>query len=304
MAFKIASYVDQRLRRGTPPQEVVILYRIKSATRVLEAALREHRIKYKVIGGHSFYERKEVKGCLAILRLMVNGDDRMAFENCVDNCCRGVGVKTLHKIAENSANNKSSILDAAKTFSSSTSKQASVLRRFLGTIGDAKEMLAHEGLMHVAQKTAFWDKMAADKNVEADRCGNIVEMSRDVQKYMNDDSSRTLERYLQDISLITSNDEACEDSKISLMTLHACKGLEFDVVVISHVNDGIIPHENCLAIEDDEKRAKEIEEERRLLYVGMTRARKWLRMAYCDIRFNKEMEPSRFLPETGAKSVY
>lgn len=300
MAFKIASYVDRYLRKGVKPQEVAILYRIKSATRVLELALRDFRIKYKIIGGRSFYERKEVKGCLAILRLMVNSNDRMAFENCVEHCCRGVGVKTLHKIAEKSALDRSSILDAARGFSSGRSKQAAVLAHFLDTLAASKRVPAHEGLEMVARETAFWDKMASDKNVEADRCGNILEMCRDVQQYMGTENNRTLERYLQDISLITSSDESGEEKKINLMTLHASKGLEFDLVVISHLNDGILPHENSLDIEDDDEREQEIEEERRLLYVGITRARRWLRMAYCAKRFKKEMDPSRFLRQTGA----
>lgn len=302
MAENIVRFVDRRLRRGTPPSEVAILYRIKSATRVLEQALRKARIKYKIIGGRSFYERKEVKGCLSILRMMVNDDDRMAFENASELCCRGVGPKSLDKIFQHSLANRSSIIEAARVFGRGSSKQATVMRQFVSVLDAAKSVAPHQGLMDVAKKTSFWRTMGADKSVESDRCGNIMEMCRDVEKYMSEEN-KTLDRYLQDISLLSANDEEEDVAKINLMTIHACKGLEFDAVVVSHVNDGILPHQNCLEIEDQRQRAMEIEEERRLLYVAMTRARRWLLLGWCETRFGKKCDPSRFLMETGISSL-
>ena len=300
MAANTANFIARRIRGGTHPSEVAILYRIKSATRVLEQALRREGVKYKIIGGHSFYERKEVKVSMAILRMMVNPNDAMAFSKCVEFCCRGVGPKSTIKILDSASG--VGLTGAISDFCMSDNKQAKIVSRFVNLLSEAREMPPYDGLLHVAKGTSFWRSMQADKNSQEDRCGNILEMSRDVEKYMTDNPGKGLDKYLQDVSLVSSADEESDKDKINLLTIHASKGLEFEVVVISHMCDGIVPHQNALDVEDIEDRYREIEEERRLLYVAMTRAKRWLRMTYCRRRFKNEMEPSRFLSEIDLKS--
>jgi DNA helicase-2/ATP-dependent DNA helicase PcrA len=295
MAAMISSFVRTRISSGTPPSEIAILYRIKSATRVLELALREDGVKYKVIGGRSFYERKEVKTCLSILRMLSNEGDAIAFDRCVEFCCRGVGGKTVSKVLAQVGSE--GVMQAARSYSRGKSRTAAGLRGLVEALDSARSMPPGEALMHVAQKTAFWSKMASDRNVQEDRCGNIAEVARDVERYVAQGQGYTLDRYIQDVSLMASEDEESDGESVNLMTIHASKGLEFDVVVVSHVNDGILPHRNSLGIHDSERREREIEEERRLLYVAMTRARKHLRLACCRLCFKRAYMPSRFLDD-------
>lgn len=307
MADRIARDLQSRLSAGTIGNECVVLYRTNYASRVLEGALKNLRIRYRVIGGTSFWDRKEVKNCLALLKLMANRNDVMAFEVACEACCKGVGEKSLSVISDISKDDGSGILAAARKFSAGGSQAGKAISPFLDAFEKAcSSPLPGQALIDIAKETAMWKRLEDDSTQTNDRCGNVLEMARDVDDYVSVNGN-SLSGYLQNILLATDADESEDDKDVvRLMTLHRCKGLEFDAVFISHCNEGMIPH-GRLALEatDKDEYERAVEEERRLLYVGMTRARKFLSLYYSrskvDARSRKPVATphSRFLPETG-----
>jgi len=311
MAAEIAQRVVQQIASGTLPKEVVVLYRTNYASRVLEQALRDQHVKYKIIGGLSFWQRKEIKAAISILKLKCNHGDRMAFEKSVEMCCRGVGEKAIGAINEMAQTRNLSIFEAAKQFSTGKIASARSLTPFIKAFDSSYNLLPGQGLIQLAQSTAFWDRIEIDSTDTNDRCGNVLEIARDVDDYCSKDN-HTLAGYLQNLSLIQAGDEDEDDSGlVKLMTLHGCKGLEFDAVFISHCIAELLPHSRAIQeATNDEERKSATEEERRLLYVGMTRARKRLSLFFCeskmDARFReaKQTFPSPFLFETGIPFKY
>jgi DNA helicase-2/ATP-dependent DNA helicase PcrA len=298
MAIKIAEDVSNRLSKGAKPSEIAVLYRTNYASKTIEEAFRAMGIKYVVVGGLSFWHRKEVKACLHILRLLCNQNDRISFEECCEACCRGVGPRTLALVVDQAVALKTTVMKSAREFCAGTSAGAKAMKPFMDAYLKARMMPPSEGLMHIAKSTAFWEKMAEQSTSNNDRCENILEVAGDVARHFENPGA-TLESYVHSVSLLSSADEDGEDGAVRLMTLHACKGLEFDFVYVSHVNDGVVPHARCIGVEDAAERARQIEEERRLLYVGMTRARKALALAFFWNRLGAPAFPSRFLHETG-----
>jgi DNA helicase-2/ATP-dependent DNA helicase PcrA len=167
-----------------------------------------------------------------------------------------------------------------------------------------------KALLKISQATAFWQRMQAESTDTNDRNENLTEMAMDVDDYCSKKANNTLAGYLQNISLLTSEDDADDDKSIKLMTLHGCKGLEFDSVFISHCNEGVLPHAR---IAEEAKSPAEyeqaVEEERRLLYVGMTRAKKSLTLCFANFKIDarsrkpRPVFPSKFLYETGIHSL-
>jgi DNA helicase II / ATP-dependent DNA helicase PcrA len=297
MALWIAKEARALILQGVPPSQIAIFYRVNSASRVLEMKMRELSLKYKVLGGLDFFSRKEIKACMAILKLLCNASDVASFEKACEHCCKGVGTKTVSTIIDHGSDTKIPIMDAAKAYVRTGTQPAKGLAPFVNALEAARQMPADKGLMKVARSTAFWDKMRDDSTTTNDRCGNIEEMARDVGKFLA--NGGTLIGYLQNITLLTAADEGTDSTQIKLMSMHACKGLEFDHVFVSHVNSTLIPHARTMGLPEGEERSIQIEEERRLLYVAMTRAKKRLRMCFCRAGMNKMMDPSPFLYETG-----
>lgn len=300
MAEHIAASVETKLREGHKPSEIAILYRANHASRILENKLRDRRIQYKIVGDLSFFNRKEIKACIAILKLLCNDNDHIAFEKSVEFCCRGVGPKTIQLVVDAATSNKISIMEAAKRFAAAGNATA----RNLSPLVDAYDpgAPAWEALVSIAQATAFWDRMSAESTDKNDRCANIEEMATDVRVFSEKGGSLVM--YLENLALLTEEkDDDAELEKIRMLTLHGAKGLEFDAVYISHCNQEMIPHKNCLAVDNPAERNRQIEEERRLMYVGMTRARKSLTLAFCrsviSAAGGKETFPSQFLIESG-----
>jgi len=301
MAMAEVDFVASAIRKGTPPSEVAIFFRTNYATRIIEQALRARGIRYKVIGGMSFFNRQEVKASLAILGTLCNPNDRISFEKTVEACCRGVGTKTTAAIVDVSRQKKVDILAAAREHSLLVTPQARALRGLIKVLDQTAPRQPHDRLLRVAQDTSFWQKMRRLSKPGNDRCANIEEVSIDLARYVGDGG--TLAGYLQNVSLLSDADEDGKDNEVRLMTLHSCKGLEFDVVLISHAGQGMIPHFRVLGIEDEGERAAQLEEERRLFYVGMTRARKRLGIFWSAKRRTQggeeDVEPSAFIGEAG-----
>ena len=308
MARLIAEQVHSQITAGVKPKEIAILYRTNYASRVLENALRDKQIRYKIIGGLSFWDRKEVKAGLAILKLISNENDRMAFEKVCEFCCRGVGDKAIGVVTELSQTRGLTIMQAAETYASGSTAAAKGLATLTNAMKEVSAVTPGQALLRIAHATSFWHRLEEDSTDTNDRCGNINEMARDADEYCSKPKS-SLAGYLQNISLITSNDEDTDEaSLIKLMTLHGSKGLEFEVVCISHCNSEMLPHSR-IAIEakNDQELLQGEEEERRLLYVGMTRAKRVLGIYFAASKLNPKGQaislfPSKFLDETGIKS--
>lgn len=308
MADIIANNIKERIAQKIAPKEIAILYRTNYASRVLESALRRHMIKYKIIGGLSFWDRKECKTALSLLKLMCNDNDRMAFEVSCDECCKGVGDKSLAVIAENASTSSTTILDAARVFSKNGTAIGKKLEPFITAFDGSKGLPPGDALLKVATETSLWNDLRKDSTTTNDRCANIAELAQDVNAYCSG-AKNSLSGYLQTLALATE-DENDNDNVVKLMTLHGCKGLEFDVVYVSHCLADLLPHarlaEEC---EPGPEYDQAVEEERRLLYVGMTRARKHLTLLFSVWKLDARSKaprmtyPSQFLFETGIKSL-
>lgn len=306
MAEAIAGSVAGQIGSGVKPSQIVILYRTNYASRVLEMAFRKFELKYRIIGGTSFWDRKEIKTSLYVLQLLCNWNDQMAFEHAAEECCKGAGDRSFNIIANIAKSKHCNVIEAARQFVAGGSGPGRALSPFLNAFYGATKVSPGLGLMNIAQTTAWWKRLKDDSTSVNDRCANVEEMARDVDEYIGN-GKNTLAGYLQNISLLTDADEDKQDGHmVKMMTLHGCKGLEFDSVFISHCNEGLLPH--ARVIEESETEAdlaSAIEEERRLLYVGMTRARKSLTLFYTVGKINMktgkidQIDPSRFLRETG-----
>jgi DNA helicase-2/ATP-dependent DNA helicase PcrA len=290
--------------------DFAILYRTNSQSRIIEEALRKYNIPYKIYGGLSFYSRKEVKDVLAYLRLAVNNYDIEAFRRIVNYPSRKIGNTTIDKILNFSTNTGVRVWDivsspfdynidinaGAKT---KISDFAKLIKYFTDKIN---EQNAYEFTVELVNKTGTNAELFADKTPEGvSRYENIQELLNGVKNFCetqqkeNNYSHVSIVDYLENVSILTdlNNDDDELYEKVSLMTIHSAKGLEFPNVFIVGVEDKLFP--SALSIMS----SSELEEERRLLYVAITRAKKNLTICYASTRYRfgniEPMKPSRFL---------
>jgi len=286
--------------------DIVIFYRIHALSRVLEEKLRKAKINYNIVGDISFYSRREIKDIVAYLKIIVNDADDISFKRIINVPHRGLGATTQEKIAsyartcDCSLAQAASQADTAGILSSAARKRIVEFNKLVKKIKkDSEDMLPTELINFVLDETKYIGKMCGSKDVQdRSRIENIRELVSAAAEYENSSPEErpTLEGFLQDISLISDLDAWNESAEaVALMTIHNAKGLEFPVVYIVGIEEEMFPHYN--AIDNPES----IEEERRLCYVGMTRAEKYLALscAYHRTIFGqrKVREPSRFLSE-------
>lgn len=296
MANAIASDCARRISQGTVPEEIAVLYRTNYCSRVLEQAFRAAGVKCKVVNGTSFWDRKEVKAGMALLKLLCNGNDRMAFEKVVDSCCCGVGDKALEAVDEACRSGGIPVLEAAGKVDVKVSPSAKNLEPLLEAIRDHSSKSPGESVIGIAKATAFWGRMAEDSTTINDRCANLMEMARDVDEHCAKPGN-TLAGYLQGLSLLTDSDQKSVKGAVKLMTMHSCKGLEFDCVYVSHCTADVLPHPRALDSDAGKPAQPAKEEERRLLYVSMTRARKFLSLCAFSLKgFGNRQESVAFSP--------
>jgi DNA helicase-2/ATP-dependent DNA helicase PcrA len=301
MALWIARQISGLLAKREKPQEIAVFYRINYASRILEKALRQAHIPFKVQGDVGFFKRKEIKGSLAILRLMANPNDKTAFEIATGVCCKGVGPKTCSEVYDYAEKNNVSIMQSAATLAGGAKHGAKKMAPFTANYSQSEK--PYDVLTNMLERTDFSATIAKDSTPDNDRKGNVKELVVELQQHMA--SGGTLEEYLQYVALLTSADDKGDDGKVRLMSMHRSKGLEFDNVIISHANSSLLPHSRCLASADAEERRLQVEEERRLVYVAMTRARKRLYIAACNLVNQKYKEkPSKFISEAGIDIDY
>lgn len=305
------SIFEEKMQHQLKFSDFVVLYRTNSQSRAIEEALRRMNIKYKVVGGLSFYQRKEIKDLLAYLRFSINQQDEAAFRRIINLPKRGIGDSTVDKIVVAANDHAISIWEVLQNAHSFLGGRAS------GQIEDFVAMIRHfeleiqrkdayEAAAEIAKGSGLLRELYTDKTVEGlSRYENVQELLNAIKEF-TDDSEREdkgLGAFLQEVSLITGQDEDKDKDpeKVTLMTIHMAKGLEFKYVYVAGMEEDLFPSQMMLS-----SRA-ELEEERRLFYVAITRAQKRLFFSYALTRYRfgrlKNCEPSRFLDDVDANYV-
>lgn len=285
-------------------KDFAVLYRTNAQSQPLEEALRRSGLSYVIIGGMSFYKRKEVKDTMAYLRLLINTLDNESTQRILNVPARGIGDTSLKKIEEFATANGLSLYEALKkaddidTVQSRTKKAAegfiTFIERFRELVGG---MPITELVTSYLEASGMLRQYREEGTEEAeDRLRNIEQIIANIAEYAEEEEEPTLEGFLQQSSLMTdADDKDTSQDKITLMTLHAAKGLEFPIVYIAGMEQGLFPLGKAMNDPEEE------EEERRLLYVGITRAEKKLYLSYASRRYKfGQLEyslPSRFMGE-------
>jgi DNA helicase-2/ATP-dependent DNA helicase PcrA len=300
-AYAVASRISAQASIGARKYgEFAVLYRMNAQSFALERALMQHRIPYQLVGGTRFYDRKEIKDVIAYLRLIYQPSDRMSFSRIVNTPTRGIGATSFEKFllwqsnsgmdiiaALNNVQQTSTLTARAKT---SLEQLGIVLRRLQAQVesGLGPSELAEQLIEQTGYRTYILDGTPQAEDREA----NLSVLVSDAKSFAS------LPDFLQEVALMSSVDTASDEQKVTLMTLHAAKGLEFPVVFMVGMEDGLFPSMRAL-----EEGPKQLEEERRLCYVGMTRAREELHMMYAQSRMQFGQRsygsPSRFLEDMG-----
>ncbi|WP_026695285.1 DNA helicase PcrA [Peribacillus kribbensis] len=304
----VAGKINEMTRDGKKLSEIAILYRTNAQSRVMEEVLLKSNIQYSIVGGTKFYDRKEIKDILAYLRLISNPDDDISLRRIINVPKRGIGSTSLDKIANFAAMNDTSImqaLDAVELIGVSPKimKAAAEFRDLIKNYSNMQEYLSVTELVEeVLDKTGYRESLQAEKTIESQsRLENIDEFLSVTKSFEESNDDKTLVAFLTDLALVADIDSLEDDEdgipqdSIVLMTLHSAKGLEFPVVFLIGMEEGVFPHSRSLMEEE------EMEEERRLAYVGITRAEEELFLTNAQMRtlFGRtSMNPvSRFIAE-------
>ena len=301
-AYHIADTIREL---GGSLNDTVILYRVNAMSRILEDALLKSAIPYRVLGGLRFYDRKEIKDLTSYLRLIQNPGDNVALRRVINEPKRGIGAATVEKIQAIAIGEDLTMFEVCRragSFEEISAKAVGNLEAFAAMISDLRREL-DDGMglelfvKQVMEKTKMLTALKKEKTVENQtRLENLDEFVSMVQEAVRQDAAITLEQLLEDISLVSDIDNYDEAQEtVTLMTLHSAKGLEFPNVFLMGMEEGIFPSVRSMGEEE------EIEEERRLCYVGITRAKRRLFISRAQSRTlfgsTKYNLPSRFLEE-------
>ncbi|MBI2156865.1 MAG: UvrD-helicase domain-containing protein [Candidatus Rokubacteria bacterium] len=286
---------------GRPWDEIAVFYRTNAQSRVLEDALRRGGIPYVIVGSVRFYERREIRDALAWLRLIVNPADDVAFRRAVQAPGRGIGRATLVRLDEVATREGRGLLSlAAAPPADVTGKPGRALEDFaalVATLAARREGTTLPAFIdEVLNASGYREDLKQERSAEAEaRLENLEELIAAAEDHARTEGGATLEGFLDGIALVSDVDEWKDDARgITLMTLHSAKGLEFPLVFLTGLEEGVFPHARSMGSVDD------VEEERRLCYVGITRAKERLWMSYAlhrRIHGYGLGEPSRFLLE-------
>lgn len=306
-----SSIFEEKMQSQLKFSDFVILYRTNSQSRAIEEALRRMNIKYKVVGGLSFYQRKEIKDLLAWLRYSLNQQDEASFRRIINLPKRGIGDSTIDKIVVAANDHAISIWEVLENAPHFVGNRASgPIDDFVSKIKrfqvDLQTKDAYEAAADIAKSSGLLKELYEDKTVEGlSRYENVQELLNAVREFVDhpDTEDKSLGAFLQAVSLMTSTDDDKDHDpeKVTLMTIHMAKGLEFKYVYIVGLEEDLFPSQLMLS-----SRA-ELEEERRLFYVAITRAQKRLFLSYALSRYRfgrlKNCEPSRFLDDIDARYI-
>jgi len=310
-ALAVVREVEDLVRRGGSLDDVAVFYRTNAQSRVLEDALMRLSVPYRVVGGVRFYERREVKDVLAYLQLIANPDDDVAFRRVVNVPRRGIGDRSVAALEAHALAAGTSLMLAARDADAVPdlgARAVGAVRSFVSLLDALRTELEHgmgiaELVEQVWERTGYLRELQAEGTIEAlGREENVRELRSVAQGIVEDASEATdggqeaLRVLLDAVTLVNDQDQIVDgEGAVTLMTLHTAKGLEFPLVILTGMEDGVFPHVRSLSD------TAELEEERRLCYVGMTRAEQRLVLTHADRRtlwggvaYNP---PSRFLEE-------
>jgi DNA helicase II / ATP-dependent DNA helicase PcrA len=299
------SIFQEKMQHQLKFSDFAILYRTNSQSRAIEEALRRMNVKYKVVGGLSFYQRKEIKDILAYLRYVLNQQDEASFRRIINLPKRGIGDATVDKIVVAANDHGATIWETLQNATPFVgARAAGPIEDFVAMISrfqiEAQRKDAYDAAFEIAKGSGLLKELYEDKTVEGlSRYENVQELLNAIKEFVDDPEreDKSLGSFLQEVSLITGQDEDKDKDpdKVTLMTIHMAKGLEFKYVYIVGLEEDLFPSQMMLS-----SRA-ELEEERRLFYVAITRAEKKLFLSYALTRYRfgrlKNCEPSRFLDD-------
>ncbi len=301
----IVDEINENVKNGKHYRDHAVLYRMNAQSRNIEIMLAKSGISYKIIGGNRFFDRKEIKDIVSYFALVNNPSDNVRFQRIVNTPKRGIGDTMVNYILEIASANKMTVLEVCEHADefAKTSRSAGKLKGFADMINYfqscvSKGMSVNDLLQEILEKTKYFDFLDEEEEPAKaeDRKNNVQELSSMLIKYQQDDPEFSLDSFLEDVALVSDIDSYNEnEDAVVLMTLHAAKGLEFPVVFIPGLEEGIFPGNQSMYSDED------LEEERRLAYVGITRAREKLYLLNARVRMlygqtNRNM-PSRFLRE-------
>lgn len=301
IAAQVAAAVQSGQRR---PRDFAVFYRINALSRQIEHSLREHVIPYQIVNGLEFFQRKEIKDVLAYLHLLNNPRSDVALLRIINTPTRGIGKSTVVKLQDHARKNSLPLLDAAREaglVEALAKKSAVAVAKFVAMydrLGEVATAPVEAIVGRILSESGYREVLEnSEAEEDQERLANLEELLTAAREFdMRNPGEGHLEQFLEETALVSDTDAwESESDKVTLMTLHAAKGLEFPVVFIVACEQGLLPHERSR--NDDEK----LEEERRLLFVGITRAEEELQLSYADYRMFRGQAaptiPSPFLME-------
>lgn len=301
-----ARQINELHRQGVPYSDMAILYRANYISRNFEKKLRSVNIPYRIYGGIRYYDRAEIKDILSYLRLLSEPDPSdpkqksldLAVLRVINQPKRGIGARTIEKLQEEAAKRDVNLLEVMKepkTLSPAAAKKAMKFYETIDDLKKEKDNVSLEDLIGVVLDYSGYEDMLIETK-EDERLENVKELANDIAEARKRNPDLTLESYLQDIALFTDKNSEEVQNGVSLMTVHAAKGTEFPMVIVGSMNEGIFPSSRSIT----EGGLASLEEERRLMYVAMTRAKEHLYVTWnrgFSYMLNDHKTPSRFLKE-------
>jgi DNA helicase-2/ATP-dependent DNA helicase PcrA len=304
-ARRVGEEIERLEREGAPLDQVAILVRAQYQTREFEDRFIQIGLGYRIIGGFRFYERAEIRNALAYLRVIAQPQDDLAFERIYNQPKRGLGAKTLEKMHQHARRTGLPLAAASLQLADSDELPkraagtiAALMGQFLHWREQAEEVTPSELLRQVLDETGYTAMLEAERTAEAKgRLENLSELARAMEDY------ETLGDFLEHVSLVMDNDANADGEKVTIMTIHAAKGLEFDNLFCVGWEEGVFPSQRAL----DEGGLASLEEERRLAYVAITRARRRCTITHAANRriygqWTSSI-PSRFIEELPAEHI-
>lgn len=299
----VARKIYQLFNSGVNYRDIAVLMRANSLSRVIEETFKLHSIPYKVYGGFKFYDRKEIKDFISYLRMAVNPFDNDAILRNINNPARGIGDTTVNKLKAYAAANSMNLFSALSEIDKSGLPSAAIskLKGFYEILSDliqkSSEMVATAFSKYVLFKSGFLDALSHGTDDDLNRLENMKELVSSIEEFVKTNQGASISEYLQSVSLLSDTDEMTDDNLVTVATIHAVKGLEFDNVFIIACEENIFPS----AMSED------IEEERRLMYVAVTRAKERLFVSWSKtrFRFNEVVanRKSRFINEMADRYI-
>ena len=291
-AHYVVGEIKKLLDEGVRRKDIAILYRTNGQSRVIEEEIVRNNIPYKVVGSVYFYNRKEIKDLIAYLRLIYNHNDSISLRRIINVPKRGIGQTSVDNLSDEAELQGISMYDCL-----SSKKELEFKKLIEELTEDSKNMSLTSLIDTIITKTGIKDELLAEESIEAElRLDNLMEFKSVTENFEENEGIVDLGAFLEEVSLVADMSQHREDGdEITLMTIHGAKGLEFDVVFLVGMEEGLFPHSNSFNEEDG------VEEERRLCYVGITRAKEILYMTNTKRRLlygqTKENTVSRFIKE-------